>query len=80
VRLKRLHSDSTLNSPRYQRSLKYWRLRSTARIVSSLGQTVGNSEPLTVKKDGTIIQGNTRIKVLEERGFDVDSLPYVLHD
>jgi hypothetical protein len=30
---------------------------------------------LRVKPDGRIMNGNTRVKVLEERGFDVNSLP-----
>jgi hypothetical protein len=32
-------------------------------------------EPLVVKPDGRVVQGNTRIKVLQERGFPVDDLP-----
>jgi hypothetical protein len=35
----------------------------------------GNPEALKIKPDGRIINGNTRIKVLEERGFDINSLP-----
>jgi intein/homing endonuclease len=35
----------------------------------------GAQEPLTVKPDGTIMQGNHRIKVLQERGVDVNKLP-----
>jgi len=29
---------------------------------------------LRVKPDGRVINGNVRVKVLEERGFDVDGL------
>ena len=36
---------------------------------------MGNQEALTVKPDGTVMQGNTRTKVLEERGIGVNSLP-----
>ena len=36
---------------------------------------MGAVQPLIVKPDGTIIQGNTRIKVLEERGYPVNDLP-----
>ena len=32
-------------------------------------------EALKVKSDGRIMNGNMHIKVLEERGFDVNNLP-----
>jgi hypothetical protein len=32
-----------------------------------------------VKPDGTILDGNTRIWVLRQRGYDVDSLPRVTY-
>jgi hypothetical protein len=35
----------------------------------------GSREALRIKPDGRIMNGNTRIKVLEERGFDVNVLP-----
>jgi hypothetical protein len=35
---------------------------------------------LTVKPDGTIMNGNHRIRVLRDRGVDVDSLPRVPYD
>jgi hypothetical protein len=35
----------------------------------------GLPEALKVKADGRILNCNTRIKVLDERGYDVDSLP-----
>jgi hypothetical protein len=46
---------------------------STDDIVKSLAPK--SSEPLTVKPDGRILDGNTRIKVLQERGYDINSLP-----
>jgi hypothetical protein len=49
---------------------------STEDIVKSLQP--GSSNPLTVKPDGRIFEGNTRILVLEERGFDINSLPRVM--
>jgi hypothetical protein len=52
--------------------LKYWRRRKTQEIVESLRS--GTDESLKVKPDGRIINGNVRIKILEERGFDVNSL------
>jgi len=48
-------------------------MRDTEQIVGSLAP--GLREALSVKDDGTIIDGNTRIKVLDERRYDVDSLP-----
>jgi hypothetical protein len=33
------------------------------------------SEHLIVKPDGRVLQGNTRIKVLEERGYPANDLP-----
>jgi hypothetical protein len=71
--LRRIHSDQTLEAGASRLALEYWRQLSTADIVQSLQP--GNIEALTVKSDGRIMNGNTRIKVLEERGFDVHSLP-----
>jgi hypothetical protein len=41
-------------------------------IIESLRP--GKSEALKAKPDGRILNGNVRVKILEERGFDVDSL------
>ena len=71
--LRRIHTDAVLEATR-QRSLNFFRKMSTAEIVKSLHPD-SNGEPLIVKADGRIVQGNTRIKVLEERGFDINSLP-----
>jgi hypothetical protein len=71
--LRRIHSDQTLEAGASRLALEYWRQQSTADIVQSLQP--GNIEALKVKSDGRIMNGNTRIKVLEERGFDVHSLP-----
>jgi hypothetical protein len=76
--LRRLHSDRLYASRLYRISLEYWRTRSTQEIVDSLAD--GNPEPLVAKDDGTVMQGNTRIKVLEERGYDVDGLPRVPYE
>jgi hypothetical protein len=54
-------------------ALEYWRRQPTAAIVASLYP--GRVESLQVKPDGRIMNGNTRIKVLEERGVDIHSLP-----
>lgn len=70
--LQRIHADETLRSGASRFSLEYWRLRSNEEIVESLRP--GKTEALKVKPDGRILNGNVRIKILEERGFDVDSL------
>jgi hypothetical protein len=71
--LRRIHSDQTLEAGANRVALEYWRKQPTADIVNSLQP--GQPEALTVTSDGRIMNGNTRIKVLEERGFDVNSLP-----
>lgn len=70
MHLRRLHPDTTLSPA----SLKYWRSNNTPQIVQSL--TPPNPKCLKVKSDGIIIDGNTRVKVLEERGYPIDSLPF----
>gem|GEM_PF-1250735 len=71
--LRRLHPDSTYETdPEAKRSLDYWRRQPTGTIVESLKPGTENS--LKVRPDGTIVDGNTRTKVLEERGYDIGSL------
>jgi hypothetical protein len=70
--LRRIHTDETLVTGASRFSLTYWRKRKTQEIVESLRP--GKQEALRVKSDGRIINGNVRVKVLEERGFDVDRL------
>jgi hypothetical protein len=71
--LRRIHEAVYDQDPEARRSLEYQRTGSTDEIVKSL--QLDQKEPLRVKPDGRIVQGNTRIKVLEERGFPVDDLP-----
>jgi hypothetical protein len=70
--LQRKHSDKTLEAGASRFSLQFWRKRSTKEIVESLRP--GRSEALKVKPDGRILNGNVRVKVLEERGFDTNNL------
>jgi RHS repeat-associated protein len=77
-KIERLHSKDTIlkdNPDGY----KYWSGRPTKEIVDSLSpsRTGPNDEPLMVNERGRIIQGNTRALVLEERGFDINSLPRI---
>jgi hypothetical protein len=74
--LRLLHPDSTYETDsKAKRSLEYWRQRPTEEIIQSLEPQRNTKEPLTVKPDGTIMQGNTRVKVLQGRGVDVNALP-----
>jgi len=73
--LRRIHSDALYEqSSRARASLEYHRNRTTEEIVKSLLPGSG-PEALRVKPDGRVYQGNTRIKVLQERGYPVDDLP-----
>jgi hypothetical protein len=71
--LRRIHSDQALETGISRFALEYWRKQATDDIEKSLQP--GNPEALKIKPDGRIMNGNTRIKVLEERGFDINSLP-----
>lgn len=75
--LKRLHPRETLISGRYVSSYRHWSSQSTEAIVKSLQPGSAEGE-LTVRSDGMVFEGNTRILVLEERGYPVNSLPRVL--
>jgi RHS repeat-associated protein len=56
-------------------SRDYWSKQSTDDILDSLKP--GAKQPLQVKPDGTIMDGNTRVRELMERGYPTDSLPRV---
>src|SRR6266542_3471458 len=71
--LKSLHGPEVYESGLAKGSLEYWRKQPTEKIIESLKP--GQTEPLITKPDGTIMQGNNRVKVLRERGVDVNSLP-----
>jgi hypothetical protein len=73
--LRRIHESEYERDPDARRSLDYHRTRTTDEIVESLRLGPDNDEALRVKPDGRVVQGNTRIKVLEERGYPVDDLP-----
>jgi hypothetical protein len=76
--LKRLHPDSTYESDQKAKgSLNYWRRQSTEGIVESLKP--GSEQSRKVYPSGSVADGNTRIKVLQERGYDLNSLPRELH-
>jgi len=60
--LQRLHPDKTIAS-RNQSSYKYWSSKTTREIIDSLAS--GSNEPLIVKASGMVMQGNTRVIILE---------------
>jgi len=73
--LLRIHDAIYETDSDARRSLEYHRSRTTEEIVESLRPRPDNKEDLRVKVDGRVFQGNTRIKVLQERGYPVDGLP-----
>jgi ParB-like chromosome segregation protein Spo0J len=67
--LKPLHVDSSLIGSKLD---KYGKL-SDQELIDSLKP--GQQGSLKVRPDGTIVDGHHRIKILRDRGVDVDSLP-----
>lgn len=67
--LKPLHADSSLIGSKLD---KYGKL-SNQELIDSLKR--GQQDSLKVRPDGTIVDGHHRIKILRDRGVDVDSLP-----
>ena len=67
--LKSLHSDELLSEAK----LEKMRVRSTEDLLESL--LPAHLDCLKARPDGTILDGHHRIKVLRERGANVDMLP-----
>jgi ParB-like chromosome segregation protein Spo0J len=67
--LKPLHADSSLIGSKLD---KYGKL-SDKELIDSLSP--GQQDSLKARPDGTIVDGHHRIKILRDRGVDVDSLP-----
>jgi hypothetical protein len=67
--LKSLHSASSLS----QSKLDQYSKVGSPELIESLKP--GQPGALKVRSDGTIVDGHHRIKVLRDRGLDVDSLP-----
>ena len=78
--LRRIHESVYEQDPNARKSLEYFRTRPTEEIVESLRKIPGRVEYLIVKPDGRVVQGNTRVKVLQERGYPVDDLPREIHE
>jgi hypothetical protein len=64
-----LHPDSSLSEAK----LDSFRKLSTQALIDSLKP--GQPGALKTRPDGTMLDGHHRIKILRERGVDVDSLP-----
>lgn len=69
MKLKLLHAEDVL----IELKLEFFRKLTTEALVESLIPDTAHG--LKSKSDGTIMDGNHRVKVLLERGFDVDNLP-----
>lgn len=52
-----------------------YKLRDFLTPAIEIARSQDAASPLTVYPDGTVADGNTRIRVLMERGVDVNSLP-----
>jgi hypothetical protein len=71
-----LHSASSLRAtPEYQ----HWSQQSTEAILKSLAPGSDDGS-LLVNENGTIVDGNTRTLVLQDRGYDIDTLPRSIHE
>jgi uncharacterized protein RhaS with RHS repeats len=70
--LQRLHSEETFLSNNLS-SYNYWSSKSTQEIINSLAPN--GLEPLIANGSVTILNGNTRIFILQQRGVDINSLP-----
>lgn len=64
-----IHADDTLIASK----LAKYRTLDTDVLIGSLRP--GSTNSLKARSDGTMLDGHHRIKVLRERGIDVDSLP-----
>ncbi len=68
-KLKPLHSEPSLINLKLQIFCKL----ATEVLIDSLKP--GQTASLKARPDGTMVDGHHRIKVLRDRGIDVDSLP-----
>lgn len=68
-RLRSLHSDVVLNSVKLAELGKL----STEELKNTL--VPGKPASLKTRPDGTVLDGHHRIRILRDRGVDVDALP-----
>ena len=67
--LKSLHPESSLSQVKIAQYSKL----SIQELIASLQP--GQPGSLKVRPDGTVMDGHHRIKVLRDRGVDIDALP-----
>ena len=67
--LKPLHSDESL----IKSKLADYSKKASQELIDSLAP--GQVGSLKVRPDGTVLDGNHRIKILRDRAVDVDRLP-----
>ena len=67
--LRCLHADSSLSPAK----LTQYGKMANQELIDSLQPGLPGS--LKVRPDGTMVDGHHRIKILRDRGFDIDSLP-----
>jgi hypothetical protein len=67
--LKPLHPDESLSRAKLDQMAK----TPTEALIESL--TPGKPGSLKTRPDGTMVDGHHRIKILRDRGVDVDTLP-----
>ena len=67
--LKPLHADGSMSPAK----LSEYGKTSTDELLESLRP--GQEGSLKVRRDGTMVDGHHRIRILRDRGVDVDSLP-----
>ncbi|MEX1253672.1 MAG: hypothetical protein WEE64_04965 [Dehalococcoidia bacterium] len=67
--LKPLHPDRSLSQAKLEQFMRL----PTDNLIDSLKP--GLPGALKARPDGTILDGYHRVKVLKERGIDIDSLP-----
>jgi ParB-like chromosome segregation protein Spo0J len=72
--LRPLHPDALLSEAK----LEKMRARASEELLKSL--LPGGLECLQARPDGMILDGHHRIKVLRERGMNVDTLPREIHE
>lgn len=67
--LKSLHAESALS----QTKLAALSRLSSGELINSLKP--GQPGSLKTRSDGTVIEGHQRLKILRDRGVDIDELP-----
>lgn len=70
--LARISPDKTLDNGQNKYSADYWRNNSARDILDSV--KLGLRDSLKVKSDSRIFDGNTKIRILQERGNNVNTL------